>query len=101
MNNFKKRLTKRGYPINFAENVLSEVQHEGRKQSLAKTQKEPKWILPFVTQFHPAVPNLKQILTSKWHLMERQPLLKEIFEPPIIPYRRGRSLKDELVRAKL
>ena len=67
MDNFKKRLTERGYPINFAENVLSVVQHEGRKQSLAKTQKEPKWILPFVTQFHPAVPNLKQMLMSKWH----------------------------------
>ena len=97
MNNFKKRLTERGYPINFAENVLSEVPHEGRKQSLAKTQKEPKWILPFATQFHPAVPNLKQLLMSKWHLIERQPLLKEIFEPPIVSYRRGRSLKDELL----
>ena len=83
------------------ENVLSEVEHEGRKQSLAKKQKEPKWILPFVTQFHSAVPNLKQILVSKWHLIERQPLLKEIFEPPIISYRRGRSMEDELVRAKL
>jgi len=84
------------------ENVLSEVKHEKRKQSLAEKQKEPKWILPFVTQFHPAVPNLKQILMmSKWNLIERQPLLKEIFEPPIILYRRGRSLKDELVRAKL
>jgi len=65
MNNFKKRLTERNYPINFEENVLSEVKHEGRKQSLAKKQTEPKWILPFVTQFHPAVPNLKQILMSK------------------------------------
>jgi len=101
MNNFKKRLSERGYPINFAENVLSEVKHEGRKQSLAKKQKEPKWILPFVIQFHPAVPNVKQILMSKWHLIERQPLRKEIFETSIISYRRGRSLKDEVVRAKL
>ena len=83
------------------ENALSEVKHEGRKQSLAKKQKEPKRILPFVTQFHPAVPNLKQILMSKWHLIERQPLLKEIFEPPIISYRGGRSLRDVLVRSKL
>jgi len=101
MNDFKKRLTERGYPINFVENVLSEVKHEGRKQSLAKNKKKPKWILPIVTQFHPAVPNLKQILMSKWNLIERQPLLKEIFEAPIISYSRGRSLKDELVRAKL
>jgi len=47
MNDFKKRVTERGYPINFAENVLSEVKHEGRKQSLAKNKTEPKWILPF------------------------------------------------------
>jgi len=100
MDNFKKRLTERGYPINFMENVLCEVKHDGRKQSLAKKQKEPKWILPFVTQFLPTVPNLKQILVSKWHLVERQPLLKEIFEPTILSYRRGRSPKDELVRAK-
>ena len=101
MNIFKKRLTEGHYPINFVENVLFEVKHEGRKQPLAKKQKEPKWILPFVTQFHQALPNLKQILMSKWHLIERQPLLIEIFEPPIISYRRGRSLKDELVIAKL
>ena len=39
MNNFEKRLTERGYPINFVENVLSEVKHEGRKQSLDKKTK--------------------------------------------------------------
>jgi len=39
MNNFKKRLTKRGYPINFVENVLSEVKPEERKISLAKKTK--------------------------------------------------------------
>jgi len=42
MNNFKQRLTERGYSINFVENVLSGVKHEGRKKSLAKKQKEPK-----------------------------------------------------------
>ena len=41
MNNLKKRLTERGYPINFLENVLSEVKQEGRKQSLAKKKKNP------------------------------------------------------------
>ena len=34
--------------------------------------------------------------------MENQPLLKTIFQkPPIISYKRGKSLKDMLVRAKL
>jgi len=47
MNNFKKRLTERGYPINLVENVLSEVKHEGRKQSLAKKTKRIQTDLAF------------------------------------------------------
>ena len=45
---------------------------------------------------------LKNILMEKWHLIENQPLLREIFkEPPLISYRKGKSLKDMLVKAKL
>ena len=37
-----------------------------------------------------------------WQLIENQPLLRQIYkEPPIISYKRGRSLKDILVKAKL
>ena len=63
-----------------------------------------KEILPFVTQYNPSVSNLglKHILMEKWHLIESQPKLKEMFkEPPIISYKRGISLRDILVRAKL
>ena len=39
---------------------------------------------------------------KKWHLKQNQPVLKEIFkDPPILSYRKGRSLKDILVRAKI
>ena len=34
---------------------------------------------------------------DKWHLIQEQPLLKEIFkEPPLISYKKGKSLKDML-----
>ena len=47
-------------------------------------------------------PNLKETLTRKWYLIQQQPLLNRIFkEPPIISYRKGRSLIDILVRAKI
>ena len=37
-----------------------------------------------------------------WSLIQNQPLLKTIFEkPPIISYKKGKSLKDTLVRAKI
>ena len=36
------------------------------------------------------------------HLIQNQPLLREIYkEPPLISYRKGKSLKDMLVKAKL
>ena len=39
---------------------------------------------------------------SKWHLIENQPLLRENYkDPPLLSYRKGRSLENELVRAKL
>ena len=63
------------------------MQFENRKLALLQKQKENKGILPFVTQHHPAVPNLKQILMKEWYLIEQQPLLKEIYEDlPLICY---------------
>ena len=59
-------------------------------------------ILPFVTAYHPGVKNLQQILMQEWNLIQNQPLLKTIYKtPPIISYKRGKSLKDILVRARL
>ena len=59
-------------------------------------------ILPFVTTYRPAVKQLKQIVMENWRFIENQPMLKTIFKnPPIISYKRGQSLKDMLVRAKL
>ena len=37
-----------------------------------------------------------------WHVIQQQPKLKQIFnQPPIVQYRKEKSLKDILVRAKL
>ena len=39
---------------------------------------------------------------SKWHLIENQPLLREIYkDPPLLSYRKGKSLEkvlDEFIR---
>ena len=100
--NFKEKLLDRGYRENLIQRTISEVNFEDRKQAVQQKRKENKPILPFVTQFQPSVPNLKKILMSKWHLITNQPLLKEIFKgPPLISYKKGPSLHDILVRAKL
>ena len=103
MSNFKTRLRNRDYPARIVEKHLSEMKFSDREMSLAQKNKTaPKKILPFVTQYHPALPNLKDTLMGKWHLVENQPQLREIFKaPPIISYRKGKSLKDILVKALL
>ena len=100
---FKLRLRARGYPHNLIDKTLSEVKFSDRKKALKdNTRVQKEEILPFVTQYNPSVPNLKHILMEKWHLIESQPKLREMFkEPPIISYKRGISLRDVLVRAKL
>ena len=88
--------------VNFYSSLVSTSLAHITIQALQQKRKEDKRILPFVTQFFFSVPNLKQILMSKWHLITNQPLLKEIFEePPLISYKKGRSLQDILVRVNL
>ena len=95
----KRHLRDRGYPRNL---LLSEIKFTRRCSVLKGKNKTQKNILPFVTQYRPSVSNLKQALLTKWHLIQNQPLLRQIFkEPPIISYKKGKSLRDLLVRAKL
>ena len=72
----------RNYLKNFIDNQLSIVKFERRKRALFQKEKKNR-ILPFViTQYHSTVPNIKEILMSKWHLINQQPLLREIFQEP-------------------
>ena len=76
----------RGYPDNLVNKALVEVKFTNRKSALQqKPQKVQNGLMRFVTQYNPSVPNLKNILMNKWHLIENQPLLREIYrEPPLI-----------------
>ena len=60
------------------------------------------YLVASVSTYHPAVQDIKMALMANWCLIENRPLLKIIFErPPIISYKRGKSLKDMLERAKM
>ena len=103
ISNFKERSIDRGYPQTMIENLLLDIKFTERESALLKhNNKEEKEILPFVTQPQPSVSTLKEVLMKKWNLIQNQPLLRQIFkEPPIISYKKGKSLKDMLVRAKI
>ena len=102
ISNFKKRLIDRGYPQTMTENLLSDIKFTERRSVLLKhNNKEEKEISPFVTQYQPSVSTLKEVSMKKWNLTQNQPLLRQSFkEPPIISYKKGKSLKDMIVSQK-
>ena len=97
-----KHLRIRGYLKTVIERSLSGVNFADRPSALTQKKKAKERILPFVTTYQPAVNNLKQTLMEQWSLIKNQPFLKTIYlKPPIISYKRGKSLKDTLVRSKI
>ena len=104
---FEKHFRKRGYPKGFIPKINKWIKTRKSNNNYKKTkkhqqhtliselwpeqtscfqqkQKANKGILPFVTQYKPSVPNLKQISISKWHEIENQPLLREAFKGPLL-----------------
>jgi len=72
-----------------------------RQSALKQKQKSIDGLFSFVTTYHPEVQDLKKTLMANRSQIENQPLLKTVFEKPlIIFYKRSKSLKDKLVRAK-
>ena len=56
----------------------------------------------FCRAIQPALKGFRNILLNKWHLIQNQPNLREIFkESSLTSYKTGKSLKDTLVKAKL
>ena len=67
-------------PSDRAEKILSEDKFSDRLSALQNIKpKTCKRISPFVTEYCPSLPYLKNILMTKWHLIENQPVLREIF----------------------
>ena len=58
MSNFKTRLQRRYYPARIVEKHLSGFS-DGEMSLAHKNKTAPKKILPFVTQYHLVLPNLK------------------------------------------
>jgi len=67
MKNFSTRLKSRDYPATTVEKHLTEVNFSDRMKALEQRNKNArKKILPLVTQYHPSLPNLENILMGKY-----------------------------------
>ena len=99
---FLTYLLERGYPRELAENILAEVKFSSRNEALQNKTKTSRNVLPFITTFNPATPNLKKVLMKRCHFITESNRLGQVYSvPPIVAYRKDKSLKDLLVRAKI
>ena len=99
-----QHLINRGYNPTDILNAIQKARERNRND-LLKYKHKPDTSLkrtPFVLTYHPNTPNIKMILNTHWPTIQSSAQLKDIFpEKPIIAYRRPKSLRDILVRAKL
>ena len=100
-----KQLQNRGYIITSITSAISKANAAQRKE-LLKYRTKPSQIdrIPFVVTYHPDMAKIHKIylLEQHWPKIESSSKLKRIFpEKPLVAYRRPKSLKDILVRAKL
>ena len=75
--NFKSNLRVRGYPDYLVNKVLTEVKFRNRRSALEQKPRRVSGLMPFVTQYNPSVPNVKNILMSKWHFINRESTIAE------------------------
>ena len=75
------------------------------RQNLLSYKPKPtanKAVLPFVLTYHPDLPKARAIVNKHWSIKDSSDHLSTVFpQKPIMAYRRPKSLKDHLVRARL
>ena len=56
----------------------------------------------FALDFNPQLPSVSGIVKSAWRVMSKDPKMKAVFpKPPMVAWRRPKSLKDKLVKTKV
>ena len=74
-----------------------------RKKALKRVTKNKTSSRPvFVVPYHPALPNIAQIVKKHHRVMTLNPHMKSIFpQAPLVAYKRPMNIRDRLVKAKL
>ena len=98
----KCHLKKRGYNNASINHCFNKASGIDRKDLIQYKEKNANNRVPFVITYHPALSNLSSIVREHWTTIQKHPELCKIFkEPPVLAFRKPKSLKDILVRADI
>ena len=103
MDQLKNHLLSRGYNMGILEKARERIGQVSREKALERVEREKIQRQCFVTEYHPSLPEMGRIIRKHWSVMiERDGRLKECFpRPSMTAYRRGKSLKELLCRARM
>ena len=98
----KCHLKKRGYNNASINHCFNKASGIDRKDLIQYKEKNANNRVSFVITYHPALSNLSSIVREHWTTIQKHPELCKIFkEPPVLAFRKPKSLKDILVRADI
>ena len=98
------QLHRRGYLKQDIASAIDKARQRSRDALLSYRPKsaDVDTILPFVLTYHPDLPKVRDIVDKNWSIIESSDELKDIYQSkPVMAFRRPKSLRDFLVRARL
>ena len=99
---FIKHFEKRGYRLNRLQQVADEIANLDRSDLLTPRTKPQSERIPLVVTYNHKLSELSKILHRNYKAMiSNAPIMKTIFpEAPMVAYRRNKSIKDTVIRAR-
>lgn len=97
----KGRFQQRGYPLCWINEAYERALNKSRSSLLKKSAKKEKhFSVTCITQYSTHSYAVKSVFLKHWHILKSDPELASIFKhPPLFVNKRGRNLRDQLVRA--
>ena len=102
LGDLRHHLKRRRYNDKVIESGFSKASETNRNDLLEYKEKKINKRLPLVLTYHPSLENISGIVLHHWTEIDKSETLAKLFpEPPVLAFRRPKSIKDTLVRAVL
>ena len=103
LSELKSDLVSRQYHEKIIDEAFKKVRQISREKALQKVVKSENSREILSITFHPSLPSIQKIVKKHWEVMvDSNQNLKRCFSaPPMIAYRRGKNLRDHIIKAKV
>lgn len=102
--NLKKTQQKfrmRGYDEKCIEDATKKIVSKNRSDFFKPRVKIDKNSILFITKYIKTSEKLKHIIKNHWHILQKDDAIKHLYrDPPKLVFKRGRNLRNELVKSE-